>query len=232
MNTSKIRNTIIAAMISGISIAAYAQADSQAPDQLRHMPAQKQELQGSAYGDFARSWQNAPHNTVVYQQISRVFPTAVVWRGDGPESQFEVQEQDLGGITYTNTKGETETFQAMLDRTFSDGVLILKDGKIVTEQYHNGMKPHTRHHLMSASKSLTSTLFSTFIADGSVQVDKLITDYVPEAKGTAWEGVTVEDVLDMRSDVQYREVFSDPNAEVWAHESAVGWRNVAKRTIW
>ncbi|MGR5193480.1 serine hydrolase domain-containing protein [Vibrio rotiferianus] len=228
MSKFPLNKSILIALLAGLSVSSFAATSNTSPALLRHMPLQKQELQGSAYGDFARSWQNAPHNTVVYQQISRVFPTAVVWRGDGEVCEFETDLQDLGDITFTNVKGELETFQSMLDRTFSDGVLILKDGKIVTEQYYNGMKPHIRHHLMSASKSLTSTLFSTFVADGSVELDKLITDYVPQARGTAWEGVTVQDVLDMRSDVQYREVFDDPTAEVWAHESAVGWRNVGE----
>ncbi|MCL1092387.1 serine hydrolase domain-containing protein [Shewanella kaireitica] len=201
---------------------------AQSPVQLPHLPETAESLRGSAYGDFARSWQNSPHNVSVYQQISRAFPTAVVWRGDGEAHQFEYNRQDLNNITFTNLNGDTESLRSHLDRTFTDGLLILKDGKIVTEEYHNGMKPHTRHHLMSASKSLTSTLFSTFVDDGSVDVEKTISTYVPEAKGTAWEDVKVKEILDMTSDVQYREEFDNPDAEVWAHESAVGWRNVAQ----
>lgn len=201
---------------------------AQSPGQLPHLPETAESLRGSAYGDFARSWQNGPHNVSVYQQISRAFPTAVVWRGDGKAHQFEYNRQNLNNITFTNLNGETESLRSHLDRTFTDGLLILKDGKIVTEEYHNGMKPHTRHHLMSASKSLTSTLFSTFVDDGSVDLEKPISSYVPEAKGTAWEDVKVKEILDMTSDVQYREEFDNPDAEVWAHESAVGWRNVAQ----
>lgn len=201
---------------------------AQQPDEMRHLPEKIESLKGSAYGDFGRSWQNGPFNRTIYQQISRAFPTAVVWRGEGDVSKFAYNLQDLGDISYTNSKGEVESFEQLIKRSFTDGVLILKDGKVITEQYFNGMKPHTRHHLMSASKSLTSTLFSTFIADGSVDLNKTIATYVPEAVGTAWEDVKVKEVLDMVSDVQYREEFTNPDAEVWAHESAVGWRNVAQ----
>lgn len=198
----------------------------EAPKDARHLPVMIDELRGSPFGDFGRSWQNAPHNTFVYQQISRAFPTAVIWRGDGPEHQFEYDKKDLGQITFVNKDGKNETLEELLNRSFTNGFLVLKDGKIVTEDYRNGLEPHVRHHWMSASKSLTSSLFSTFVGEGKVEVDKLVTDYVPELKGTAWEGVKVQDVLDMRSDVQYREEFDNPLAEVWEHEAAVGWRNV------
>lgn len=226
MKPNHSKTALVACLLSALMAAPALSQTS--PDLLTKMPETAESLRGSAYGDFARSWQNGPHNTVVYQQTSRVFPTAVVWRGDGKTHQFEYNKQDLSNITYTNLAGEQETFRAHLNRTFTDGLLIIKDGKIITEEYYNGMKPHTRHHLMSASKSLTSTLFSTFVDDGSVELDKNIGDYVPEAVGTAWQDVKVREVLDMTSDVQYREEFDNPEAQVWAHESAVGWRNVGQ----
>ncbi|MHC4619658.1 MAG: serine hydrolase domain-containing protein [Planctomycetota bacterium] len=196
------------------------------PKDARRLPAMIDELRGDPFSDFGRSWQNAPHNTFVYQQISRAFPTAVVWRGDGEESVFQYAKQELGEISFENIKGDKETLSALLKRSFTNGFLVLKDGRIITEEYRNGLKPHIRHHWMSASKSLTSTLFGTFVDEGKIKLDELVTTYVPELKGTAWSGVRVADVLDMRSDVLYREEFDNPVAEVWQHESAVGWRNV------
>ncbi|WP_338164186.1 hypothetical protein [Vibrio sp. 10N] len=38
----------------------------------------------------------------------------------------------------------------------------------------------------------------------------------------------MKSILDITSNVQYREEFDNPVAEVWAHESVVGWRNVAQ----
>ena len=200
----------------------------EAPKDARHLPAMIDELRGSPFGDFGRSWQNAPHNTFVYQQISRAFPTAVVWRGDGPKHQFQYDKQDLAQITYVKKDGEEETLAELLDRSFTNGFLVIKDGKIIAEDYRNGLEPHIRHHWMSASKSMTSSLFSTFVEDGKVKLDAPVTQYVPALKGSVWEGVTVADVLDMRSDVKYREEFDNPVAEVWQHEAAVGWRNVGK----
>lgn len=223
------KTALIAAILTIVAVVSTARESSkqkQAPKDARHLPAMIDELRGDPFGDFGRSWQNAPYNTFVYQQISRAFPTAVIWRGDGKEYKFKYAKKDLGHIKYVNKAGKQETLKELLDRSFTDGLVVLKDGKILVEGYRNGLEPHIRHHLMSASKSLTSILFATFVADGSVKLDKLVSQYVPSLKGTAWEDVTVQQVLDMRSDVQYREEFDNPVAEVWEHEAAVGWRNV------
>lgn len=198
----------------------------QAPKDARHLPAMVDELRGDPFSDFGRSWQNAPNNAFVYQQISRAFPTAVVWRGDKKEVSFEYDIQDLRGITFEDLLGKKETLGELLDRTYTNGFLVLKDGKVITEEYFNGFDSHIRHHLMSASKSMTSILFGTYVDEGKIKLDELVTAYIPELVGTAWDGVKVVDVLDMRSDVQYREEFDNPVAEVWMHEAAVGWRNV------
>lgn len=198
----------------------------QAPMDARFLPAMVDELRGDPFSDFGRSWQNAPSNAFVYQQISRAFPTAVVWRGDKKEVSFEYDIQNLRGITFENLLGKKESLGKLLDRTYTNGFLVLKDGKIITEAYFNGLAPHVRHHLMSVSKSMTSILFGTYVDEGKIKLNELVTTYIPELVGTSWDGVKVVDVLDMRSDVQYREEFDNPVAEVWMHEAAVGWRNV------
>lgn len=59
-------------------------------------------------------------------------PTAVVWRGNGETSECQYQMQDLSQVSFTNLKGEEETFKHHLDRTFTDALLSIKDGKIIT----------------------------------------------------------------------------------------------------
>jgi CubicO group peptidase (beta-lactamase class C family) len=104
----------------------------------------------------------------------------------------------------------------------------MKDGKIVTELYFNGLQPHVRHHWMSATKSLVGVMAGILAGKGLIDLDRDVTTYVTALKSTAWDGITVQTALHMQSDVQYREIFEDPQAEVWKHESAVGWRRVGE----
>jgi CubicO group peptidase (beta-lactamase class C family) len=95
------------------------------------------------------------------------------------------------------------------------GVLVLKDGKIVLEKYGLGRKPTDRWTSFSVAKSLTSTLVGAAIQDGKIKsINDPVTAYIPELKGSAYEGVTVRQMLMMSSGVKWNEDYTDPNSDV------------------
>ena len=91
----------------------------------------------------------------------------------------------------------------------------LKDGKIVLERYGLGRTPKDRWTSFSVAKSLTSTLVGAAIQDGKIKgPDAMVTDYVPELKGSAYDGVTVRQLLMMSSGVKWNEDYTDPKSDV------------------
>lgn len=95
------------------------------------------------------------------------------------------------------------------------GFLVLKDGKVIAERYGLGRKPEDRWTSFSVAKSVTSTLVGAAIADGKIaSVDALVTDYIPELKGSGYDGVTVRQLLMMSSGVKWNEDYTDPNSDV------------------
>jgi CubicO group peptidase (beta-lactamase class C family) len=198
--------------------------------ELKHFPAKltRCELLGHPTEDLLNTWQNGPHNRWAYQVLSRLIPTAVVWRGDGPASHLNRTPQMLAEMTFAKRDGKEVSVRDWLASTYANGLLVLKGGKIVTELYLNGLQPHMRHHWMSATKSLTGVMAGILVGKGLVDLEDNVAIYVPYLKNTAWDGITVQTALHMQSDVQYREVFDDPSAEVWQHESAAGWRRIGE----
>jgi hypothetical protein len=94
------------------------------------------------------------------------------------------------------------------------GLLILKDGKIVFEDYELGAKPDTRWISFSMSKSIASTLVGAALRQGLISsLDDPMTRYVPELKGGAYDGVTIRNVLQMASGVKWDETYTDPNSD-------------------
>ena len=91
----------------------------------------------------------------------------------------------------------------MLESTFTDGLLVLHDGVVLFEYYAGAMKPSDTHLLMSVSKSLTSTLCGVFVERGLVKPEGAVVDYIEELRGTAWEGCTVQHLLDMRAGTRW-----------------------------
>lgn len=64
------------------------------------------------------------------------------------------------------------------------------------------------------AKSITSTLIGAAIQDGLIDsVDDMVVDYVPELKGSAYDGVSIHDVLLMASGVQWDETYTNPQSD-------------------
>jgi CubicO group peptidase (beta-lactamase class C family) len=97
-------------------------------------------------------------------------------------------------------------------------------GRIVAEHYGEGMRPRTRHLLMSVSKSLTATLAGALIGQHALDPADRVTDYVSELRGTSFEGCTVQHLLDMRAGTNFSEVYEDPASDVRISEQVAGWR--------
>src|SRR5215472_10239128 len=68
----------------------------------------------------------------------------------------------------------------LLAETYTDGFLVLHRGRIVTEQYFNGMGPDTPHLLMSVSKSVVSSVAGILAGQGLLDVNARVEQVVPE----------------------------------------------------
>jgi CubicO group peptidase (beta-lactamase class C family) len=150
---------------------------------------------------------------VGYRSMEDVGPVATVKRGGkvhplpharGPEPLITFS---YGGKTY-----DTDSYMKAYNVS---GILIIKDGRIVMERYGLGRTPKDRWTSFSVAKSVTSTLVGAAIKDGYIKsVNDPVTAYIPELRGSAYEGVTVKHLLTMTSGVKWNEDYTDPNSDV------------------
>lgn len=108
---------------------------------------------------------------------------------------------------------------ADLDRFMSAervrGVLVLQDGKIRLERYAAPDGPNVRWNSFSVAKSITSTLVGAAVKDGAIRsLDDPVTRYITELRGSAYDIVTVRQLLTMTSGVKWNEDYTDPNSDV------------------
>lgn len=147
-----------------------------------------------------------------FRHIDRLFPTRTIHRGTTvyPLPASPVQ---LKNIEFTSGNRKHDLFEYLsLDRV--SGLLILKNGKIVLEDYELGNTDKTRWVSWSMAKSICSTLVGAAIKDGYIaSIDDPLTKYMPELKGGAYEGVTVRNALQMSSGVKWDETYNDPKSD-------------------
>lgn len=95
------------------------------------------------------------------------------------------------------------------------GVLVMQDGKIRLERY---LAPHsrgTRWNSFSVAKSITSTLLGAAMKDGYIRsLDDPITRYITALRGSAYDEVTIRQLLTMTSGVKWNEDYTDVNSDV------------------
>ncbi|MGE5190625.1 MAG: serine hydrolase domain-containing protein, partial [Gemmatimonadota bacterium] len=105
-----------------------------------------------------------------------------------------------------------DTFLARSD-SYSQGYLVVYKGDIVYEQYPR-MRREDSHLWMSSAKPTASLIIDMLISEGKIDENKPITTYLTDFKGTAWDGVTTRDVMDMATGLNVEdtsETRSDPN---------------------
>lgn len=95
------------------------------------------------------------------------------------------------------------------------GLVIVQDGKVRLEKYALGFGPADRWTSFSVAKSFTSTLVGAAVKDGFIKsLDDKVTVYIPGLKGSAYDDVSVEQLLTMTSGVKWNEDYTDPKSDV------------------
>jgi len=142
-------------------------------------------------------WDRPPWNRWAFQHIREILPTVEVWRGHGHRRKLPRAERDLDALLVTDSEGQQTTLAGLLDETYTDGFLVIKDGAVVYERYFNGMSERSLHLSQSMAKSVTGMTFGVLAGRGVVDPARLVTDYLPELATTGWAGARVQHVLDM-----------------------------------
>jgi CubicO group peptidase (beta-lactamase class C family) len=170
------------------------------------------------------NWYWGPGNRWSYKHTRRIFPSANVRRGNGPVSELEYAVQDIDGIVFPHptTKAMMRVAQ-MYDATDTDAFLVMKEGKVVTERYFNGMLPEDTHILMSVSKSIVGALAGIVVDHGRLDTNAPVTHYIPELKGSGYEGATVRQLLDMTVGIDFDEDYKSRSSDLYRLDEAAGW---------
>jgi CubicO group peptidase (beta-lactamase class C family) len=168
------------------------------------------------------SFRNFPELRWAWSNIRQLVPTVNVWRGAEPASVLPREEHDIGASASVTMDGRPMTFARMLEETYADGIAVLHRGKLIYERYFGALKPHKPHIAMSVTKSFTGTLAGVLVAEGKIDPQAPITDYVPELKASAFGDARVHEAMDMTTGLEYTEDYTDKNSGVFGLRRANG----------
>lgn len=163
-----------------------------------------------------------PNTRWSFSHMGEIVPTAVVSRGAGGVAPLPRAERDLDAVRYVDLEGVARTWSEALAATWSDGVIVMHQGRVVSERYFGALDAHRNHIAMSVTKSFVGLLAALLAHEGALDPAAPVTRYLPELAASAWGDATLRQVMDMTVGVRYSENYADPAADVWAYSRAVG----------
>jgi CubicO group peptidase (beta-lactamase class C family) len=156
------------------------------------------------------NWRTAPFNQWAFHHVRELIPTAEI-RND-PASVRPLSDAPMAlGI------------DEFLKESDTDGIVILHRGRKIFERYGNGMDAQSPHILMSVSKSMLGLLAGILAERKALDLERPVSDYLPEVANTAYRGATVWQLLDMRAGIEWDENYLATSGPIVEYRKATGW---------
>ena len=143
----------------------------------------------------------------IFRRTLMVRARRVLTLTDRPDAALAAKAQALGITT---------------DPAFS--ALVIAQGTEVLFQAAAPDFATTRpHSLQSISKMHMHLIMAELFAAGHLHPSDLVRDHLPQI-GSAYATASLADVLDMNVENDFSEDYSDPEADCYREEEALGWR--------
>jgi CubicO group peptidase (beta-lactamase class C family) len=212
------------ALLFGLGVAATALAQQTLPTPLRTGPPSDVPV---AVQILRWRMLDSDVNALMFRRMDDLFTTRTVARSG---AVWTLPRADRALDFSYAWQGPTRPAEEFLERTYTNALLILKDGRIVSEIYRNGSDERSRFIGWSMTKSITSVLVGCALAERRIDsLDTPIARYLPELAGGGYDGASIRDVMQMRSGVDYEERydFENPGTAASNHIAALV-RNTAR----
>lgn len=148
-----------------------------------------------------------------FKNFRKILPTRVVSKGSNvyPLTYNPINLSELK-YTFEDQKFSIEDF---IDTFKVAGLIVVRDGVVLYEDYNYGNNESTRWVSFSVTKSITSMLLGAAIEDGFIaSVEEKVTTYLPQLKNSKYQNVSIKEVLQMSSGIDWNEDYTDPNSDV------------------
>ncbi len=115
-------------------------------------------------------------------------------------------------IDYT-FQGNRYSLDNYFKRNFVTGFLVLHDDQIIIEKYFHEADQNSRFVSQSLSKSVVSILIGAAVEEGAIKsIEDPVIKYLPYLSESGFRNVTVKNLLQMSTGVDYSENYRDPKS--------------------
>lgn len=152
-------------------------------------------LFGGVVETYFRGWKNSNIDDISFRELRTIAPSTA------PDPWISKYEGQL-----SFTPEEDAWNEEMMTASF----LVIHGDTLVFERYAQGHDEHTLTNSFSACKSIVALAIGLAHAQGLVSVDDEVSEFLPRFGGEGGRGLTVQELLQMRSTIPFGEDYNNP----------------------
>ncbi|MCU7846008.1 MAG: beta-lactamase family protein [Candidatus Thiodiazotropha sp. (ex Monitilora ramsayi)] len=153
------------------------------------------------------NWSEQPYNHWSFRNVG-VSPSLMVPRAGKITPLPEALNPEVADFKF-EYQGKPYTVRSAMIEDSTDGYIVIKDGKIIHEEYFGKFGEHDHHLWASCTKSLVGLSMGILVNQGKVNVEDRVESYLPELKGTYFGRRTIREVINMVSALDYTEDYEN-----------------------
>ena len=146
-----------------------------------------------------------PQQRWAFSHMRELVPTVNIGRKGAVSVLPQALRDDVDDVRLTTLDGQAMAWRESLAATYTDAILVMKDGVVVQERYFGATTPATQHILFSVTKSFVGTIAEMLIEEGKLNPEAKAADYVAELGGSGLGDATIREILDMRTGLAFSE---------------------------
>jgi CubicO group peptidase (beta-lactamase class C family) len=157
------------------------------------------------------SYMAQPYNFYYFHHMDQLgLRTDWIRKGD---RVYPLREPAKDWATDYTFHGRRYSLDEYFRRNYVTGFLVLHNDQIIMEKYFHEADRNSRFISQSLSKSIVSILVGAAVEDGAIKsVEDPVTNYLPYLSESGYRNVTVKNLLQMSTGVNYGENYRDPKS--------------------
>ncbi|MCP5131420.1 MAG: serine hydrolase [Pseudomonadales bacterium] len=172
------------------------------------------------------NYRDYPMNMWAFRNVGAVLNMVMVPREGDIHRLPGPLRPEIGEREFTDAQGQTKSFDALFESNYADGVLVMQGSRLLHEAYFHDFNERSHHIWFSMTKSLASAVFGLLVEEGKVDLQASPAKYIPELKGSGFERVTIQQVLDHATAIDFHENYTDQESDFsrfYAPALNMGW---------
>lgn len=172
------------------------------------------------------NWKDFPFSAYTFQNVAELIPVHEISGQGSAVIPKEINSSLLANSYEISEKRQTGA--DFLRDSYTDALLVVKNGTIVAEYFANDMNLHKPHLTFSVSKSITGIIAGIVLKKFGISSDVMVSTIIDGTVGGAYADASIRNLLDMSVSLDFDESYASKEGLYARYRQAMLWMSREK----